>query len=232
MSLAMKYAKGGMPVGEFARSRMGSRIGGITPILGNPTFYTRARAGNQGDFGSILSGIGKAVSFIPGVGTIAGAGLQALGGALTKKPKAPALAAPAPSGPGFGGMPILSLPPLTGGALPVAGGGMVPVSSGGALVPAGKPGACAPSGYHWNKSGYWSNESKLLPGASWTAPGTKLVKNRHRNAFNPKAASRAMSRLSALSAGMKTLERQMAKMAPRPRSSRCGCKSSGRFGKK
>lgn len=229
----MKAAKQGIPVGGFARSRLGSRVGGITPTLGNPAmYYSRARAGQQGDFGSILSGIGKAVSFIPGVGTIAGAGLQALGGVLTKKPKAPTIA-PTPSGPGFGTMPVLNLPPLTGGALPISsGGGMVPVSTGGALVPAGKPGQCAPSGYHWNKSGYWSNESKLLPGASWTEPGTKLVKNRHRNAFNPKAASRAMSRLSALSAGMKTLERQMAKMAPRPRSSRCGCKSSGRFGKK
>lgn len=236
MSLAMKLVKHqGTAAGLAAvlgnRSRLGSRVGGITPNLppgitmyGGPMVYSRARAGQQGDFGSILSGIGKAVSFIPGIGTIAGAGLQAIGGAITKKPKAPSIAPAA--GPGIssggalvaaGGLP--AMPQL--GGLTLAGGTPTLSKPGTAMV---KAGSCAPSGYHWNKSGYWKNESGLLPGASWQEPGTVLVRNRKRNPFNPRAASRAMSRLASLSMGMRTLERQMAKLAPRkPRSSRCGC---------
>lgn len=236
MSLAMKLVKqqgsaAALGAALGLRSRLGSRVGGITPNLppgitmyGGPMVYSRARAGQQGDFGSILSGIGKAVSFIPGVGTIAGAGLQALGGALTKKPKAPTIAPAA--GPGIssggalvatGGLP--SMPQL--GGLTLAGGGTSMATTGTAVA---KAGSCAPAGYHWNKSGYWRNESKLLPGASWQEPGTVLVRNRKRNPFNPRAASRAMSRLASLSMGMRTLERQMAKLAPRKaRSSRCGC---------
>lgn len=236
MSLAMKLVKhqgtaGLLGAALASRSRIGSRIGGITPNLppgialyGGAPVYSRARAGQQGDFGSILSGIGKAVSFIPGIGTIAGAGLQAIGGAITKKPKAPTIAPAA--GPGIssggalvatGGLP--AMPQL--GGLTLAGGGTTLSKPGTAVA---KAGSCAPSGYHWNKSGYWKNESGLLPGASWQEPGTVLVRNRKRNPFNPRAASRAMSRLASLSMGMRTLERQMAKLAPKRRtSSRCGC---------
>lgn len=72
---------------------------------------------------------------------------------------------------------------------------------------------CAPRGYHLNKSGYWRNESDLVPGASWIAPGTVLVKNRRLNPFNPRAASRAMRRLHSLAQGMKGLKREIGKVA-------------------
>jgi hypothetical protein len=71
------------------------------------------------------------------------------------------------------------------------------------------------AGYHLNKTGYWVNGSDLIPGAHYVAKGTKWVKNRQRNPFNPRAASRSMSRLSSLSHGMKALERNLRKLAPR-----------------
>lgn len=244
MSLGMKIAKQGpaspMIAAAMMRSRLGSRIGGVTPGFTTMPFnpvYSRARAGQQGDFGSILSGIGKAVSFIPGVGSIIGTGMQALGGAITKKPK---VSAPqiAPTGPGLGGPSLGTL-----GQMPQLGGSpLMTVGSGGgsggsvAVVKSAAGASCGVPGYHLNKSGYWRNESKLLPGASWVEPGTVCVRNRKRNPFNPKAASRAMSRLSALSCGMRSLEKQMAKLgrqASRGRTrapsfggktKRCGCK--------
>jgi len=210
-----------------------------------PMMYNRMRQGQAGgifgDIGKFLSGVaGKVVKGIPIVGGLLASPLEAIaGGALDKKrSKTAAPAGPitpmvnvsqlAPVGPGLGGAPGMfpNLPQLGGmGMMPTSGGGSVPVSTATGQAPGG--GVCAPSGYHWNKSGYWSNESGLLPGASWTPAGTKLVKNRHRNPYNPKAASRAMSRLAGLSQGMKTLERQLTKLAPRKRSS-CAGKCSSR----
>ena len=196
----------------------GARIGGITPY-GGPRMINRGRTGQQGDFKSLLQGIGKAVGFIPGVGTLVGAGIGAVAGMLpSKKAKGASVASFAPTsggGPGFGG----GMPTLSGG-----GSFFGPDTPAGTAVTKYK--GCAPTGYHPNKSGYWKNTSDLLPGASWIEPGSIMVRNRKRNPYNPRAASRAMSRLASLSQGMKTLERQLTKLAPKRRAvaSRCGCK--------
>lgn len=234
MSLAMRAVKHRKAYGS-AYGQQGPFIlprspNGITRYTG-PVMYNRARQGQAGGIfgtiGNILGTVGKVASFIPGVGGIASGALGTIGGAigsLDKKSKTAGPAGPSTgglnvaslpiSGPGFGSMPVLNMMPTGTGVVPVSSGSSDPML--GTVAKQGG-GGCAPSGYHWNKSGYWSNESDLLPGASWTPPGTKLVKNRKRNPYNPKAASRAMSRLSALSQGMKSLERQLSKLAPRKR---------------
>ena len=60
------------------------------------------------------------------------------------------------------------------------------------LVPGGATGfevmGC-PSGFHPNKSAYFLRDGTFVPA------GSKCVKNRRRNPLNPKAASRAISRI-------------------------------------
>lgn len=72
---------------------------------------------------------------------------------------------------------------------------------------------CAHKGYHLNKSAYWRDDSVLLPGAHKVLPGTMCVKNRRMNPFNPRAASKAMHRLSSLAKGMKVLHKEIGKLA-------------------
>lgn len=91
---------------------------------------------------------------------------------------------------------------------------------------------CNTKGYHMNKAGYWRNDNPALPGASWHPAGTVCVRNRRMNPFNPRAANRAMRRLASLHNGMKVLEKQLHKLAPKrlSRSSgkSCGCKGRAR----
>jgi len=68
--------------------------------------------------------------------------------------------------------------------------------------------AC-PSGYHRNKSTYWTQTEGVV------IEGTKCVRNRRRNPLNPRAARRSMSRLSALAGEMKKLDKTLRKIAPR-----------------
>lgn len=73
-----------------------------------------------------------------------------------------------------------------------------------------------PKGYRLNKTRYYIDDP-LIPGSEQgreIEKGTRIVKIRHRNPFNPRAASRAMSRLSSLHHGMKSLERNLRKLAP------------------
>ena len=104
----------------------------------------------------------------------------------------------------------------------------------GALVQAsrnmgfGGPGA-APSGYHLNKTGYWVNGSALIPGAHYVGPGTQLVRNRRANPLNPHALSRSLRRLAGFARATKHMRSEAHKIATsvagKPRTAaRCGCK--------
>lgn len=53
-----------------------------------------------------------------------------------------------------------------------------------------------PSGFHPNKQGYFTQSE------GWIPKGTKCVKNRRRNALNPKAAKRSLSRIRSLKKAM------------------------------
>lgn len=56
-------------------------------------------------------------------------------------------------------------------------------------------------GTHLNRTGYF------LKNGQYVAPGTKCVANRRRNPLNPRALSRAMSRLSSAKKAVKALDR-------------------------
>jgi len=75
--------------------------------------------------------------------------------------------------------------------------------------PSGTP--CA-KGYHYNKTGYYSKRYGFVPAHS------VCVKNRRRNPLNPKAASRAMARLSSAKKASSFLSRFSIKGGG------CGCR--------
>jgi len=75
----------------------------------------------------------------------------------------------------------------------------------------------APSGYHYNKTSYFLKDGTFVP------EGTKLVKNRRRNPLNPRAASRAISRLESAKKAVKRLDRITVKCR-RCGYSSCRCK--------
>jgi hypothetical protein len=88
-------------------------------------------------------------------------------------------------------------------------------------------GGC-PAGYHPNKTGYYTKQG-------YVAAGTQCVRNRKRNPLNPRAASRALSRLTGTKKAMKSIDRMMNKIGGGSRSVRvssfgkrkrggCGCK--------
>jgi len=107
---------------------------------------------------------------------------------------------PPPTGPGFGGF------GPTGTVVVPRGGFGVPVVQQQQLV--GSPGGGCPSGYHPNKSDYYTSQG-FIP------EGSRCVRNRRRNPLNSRAARRSMSRLTSLSREMKKLERTLKRIAPR-----------------
>lgn len=116
--------------------------------------------------------------------------------------------------------PLLPVPvQMPGGAVivpdsvKVSGGGLVtPIGSiggGSATAYYSQPGAAGPTvcgsngkmqRTHLNRSGYFTK-------AGYVAPGTKCVANRRRNPLNPRALSRAMSRVHGAQKAIKALVR-------------------------
>lgn len=132
----------------------------------------------QGDPG-LLGALGGAVG-----GFLTGGPLGAIGGAIA----------------GYSGGPKISQPTGTSvGAIPTPGIGgtvarLVPGGSTGYSIPGAAGGsgsvAAAPSGYRLNKSGYFLKDGSYVP------PRSKYVKIRRRNSMNPRALSRAISRVN------------------------------------
>lgn len=131
------------------------------------------RGGDPGLFGFLGNIAKKAVAFIPGVGPIASAAIGAVSGAL--------------GGRGGGRQPagLVPLPPRVN--LPVFGPAGVGASFGESFAPA----AAGTKGFHLNKSSYF------LRDGTFVAEGTRMVKNRRRNALNARALRRAVSRIDA-----------------------------------
>ena len=65
----------------------------------------------------------------------------------------------------------------------------------------GVPPGASMSGYHWNKTGYFLRDGTFIP------PMSKLVKNRRRNALNPRALSRSLARITSAKRASKALGR-------------------------
>lgn len=220
---------------------------------------TAARAGNMGDpglfgfIGSALGAIGKTAVGVAGgfaTGGLAGAILggtraatAALGGPKTiKQAKAsnivsialqkPPLAISQTRTGMFGGS-TPAMPPLQAGSGFYAGPGGVAVGQynmapAGAAPAAGSAAiaACGLKGYHMNKTTYCTH-------AGWVAKGSKCVRNRRRNPLNPRALSRAMSRVASAQRAVKAIQlfagapaRAAAKGKGKLRRGRgrCGCK--------
>lgn len=148
--------------------------------------------------GGILRTAGK---LLPGP---AGFAAGALGGALAGGPgRTPSISQvsqrPIPFNP-FGAKPVQQAPPIRLGPI-----GINP----GAIAPGGKPfistvqdaGVACPSGFHPNKSDYFLKDGTFVP------KGSRCVKNRRRNALNPRAASRAISRIESAKKATKALDR-------------------------
>jgi hypothetical protein len=182
-----------------------------------------------GDFWSKLAGIGSKVLGVAGtVLTATGIGAPlglALGGAsallgATQTPHPNQIALP-----GTGGG-VIGAGPGIGGAITI--GGQRGVTIGGGITTGGGAGGftgggsdVGPSsgvvlangavvvtkGHHLNKHGYYTKAH------GWIAPGTVLVRNRHRNPLNPRAARRAASRLHGMQKLIGRIERVVSKAA-------------------
>lgn len=210
---------------------------------GRRKVLSRQYAGDPGLFSFLGKAAGALVSnLVPGGSAIV-SGVNAAAGLLSK-PKTSVFGATSamspspfanPQGPIFS--PVQQLPPPP----PIQGNqyGLVNIVRPGAgpmLAPPGNntqsgPGsqwtpretsACQ-AGYHKNKNGYYSKRYGFVPA------GSVCVKNRRRNPLNPRAASRAMSRLKSAQKAVRFLNKFAfgghRKAAAAPAAAKgCGCK--------
>lgn len=177
--------------------------------------------------GAVKGVVGAATGFITGgpIGAITG-----IASSLLPTPQA----APPPQVPTFvpqaspAVQPMMMAPPQAGsnfgGSITIPGVGTIsggtgiginfgPGSGAAAAPAAGQPGACVPGmkGVRLNKSGYF------LKSGQYVAPGTRCVRVRRRNPLNPRALSKAMSRV----VSFKTAAKAASRISIR---SGCGCK--------
>jgi len=167
--------------------------------------------GDPGLFGFLGSvakrAAGAAVGFATGGvgGAIAGAGLSRTQRAELPRSAMPGSGAglfqPTPGDMGMFG-PMVRTPGITGAVQRFLPGGET------GMMPAG----AAPTGYHYNKTGYF------LRSGVWIPPMSKLVKNRRRNPGNMRATARGMARVVASKKAMGMLSRITIRKPP------CGCK--------
>ena len=193
-----------------------------------------AKAQYRGDPG-IFSFVGKALGAVAGVvskvvpgpvGMLAGGVNKLLAG--NGKPQNPSVSTAARALPAAavnilsaGNMPQLfpGVPQLpqqvdstrTSGVSLFPGGPMVGTQTTYSSPAGAHPGAGCGAGYHTNKTGYFTRQG-------YVPAGSKCVRNRKRNPLNPRAASRAMSRLSSAKKAAKFLG------SISIREKGCGCK--------
>lgn len=188
----------------------------IAMSMSRATMIRRGSVRGDPGLGSILKGIGKvAGGFLVGgpVGALAGAAsalAPALGGGTQQQlppvvqqflPQQVQPLSVGPQGGGFGIGGTITIP----GVGTISGGTGVGVSGFGPgnIGAVGTPGACVPGmkGVRLNKTGYH------LKNGTYIAPGTKCVRVRRRNPLNPRALSKAMSRVVSAKKAASTLNR-------------------------
>lgn len=158
-----------------------------------------------GPIGTVAKTVGGALAGTAGTGTFSGNYLptvlksnvpQALpGGAKLQDPGKPSIF-------------TQGLPSIDSVKVTQSGAGLGPLggfigSQTATFYPTTQNGSCGASsrGTHLNRTGYF------LKNGQYIAPGTKCVTNRRRNPLNPRALSRAMSRLSSAKKAVKALDR-------------------------
>lgn len=199
--------------------------------------YHRGDPGLFSFVGKALGGIANVVSkVVPGpIGAVAGLAGKVLAG--NGKPQNPSIAkaapsipavnitsagfaAPPPQGNQYGlvniGGPQLAPPPMLPG-MPMGPGNQTQSGFGGTASTS----APCQSGYHRNKHGYYSQRY------GWVPAGSVCVKNRKRNPLNPRAASRAMARLTSAKKATRAIQKFFGdgrRPAAVARKGGCGCK--------
>lgn len=195
-------------VGLLTGGPLAAGLAGASQIAGSTGMADRwsilgaigAAAAGYGGGGGISGAIGGVTTYLGGGGGYSGGPLPTIGGGA---------AVPGPTGftgacpPGTIRGPLGTCVNLPFGGAPGTGittqGGTGVTFTGPTQVQAqgGKP----PSGYHWNRQGYFTKSQ------GWIPEGTKLVKNRRKNPLNPKAASRAIARLESAKNASRALSR-------------------------
>lgn len=170
--------------------------------FGGPMIQSRP-GGDPGLF-SFVTDIVKA---IPGVGSVVSAvetGVKAVGGLLGGKPAVRTQAGTSPvvtpkpsifqrlvGGSEFG----LQVPtPL--GPIGLEAGVEEIAQAGQLLRRNGRGAGLPPAGYHWNKAGYYVQDPSDPMRGLYVPPGSRAVRNRRRNPFNPRALDRATARIA------------------------------------
>lgn len=224
MSLAMRnarlYAKGDPGLFGFLGGVVKGAVGGF--LTGGPA-------------GAILGGAAGAVSGIAGrpisvAKTAAMSPVQIASTLPILRRTTPAsILPPLPSQtPTFSGVQIGGPSGVqVGTSRPGVGTAVAPTGPGvtGALVGAGAGTPCV-AGYHYNKSRYYSTRYGVVE------KGSVCVKNRRRNPLNPRALSRAMSRVKSAQKAVRCLQLfagPAARASSKARSNgKSGCKSCKR----
>lgn len=154
----------------------------------------RGDPGLLSTLGGVLKGAVNTATTLAGIGPV----LRTTAPAPIPLPTPPMI-------PGLGGVygqqiPITKVPGVTGILQRALPGGATGYE---ALVPSG---GAAPSGYHLNKSGYYTQ-------AGYVPPRSKYVRNRSRNLSNGKANTRALRRLAAWDKQERKLAKTMKSIA-------------------
>lgn len=191
---------------QVKASRIGAIRGGSTMPGMTSQRATVARGAMQygdpglfgflGDVGgAILKGAGSLVGAVPGVGTVAGAALGGLGTLLSGEQEAPAIPTMIPQQP---------LPGVGAGIARLLPGGSTGMGYTQEQINNGKrragqrvPGTTK----RWNKAPYTLKDGTYIPA------GMKQVTIRKRNALNPRALDRALSRVTSAKRASKKLSR-------------------------
>lgn len=180
MSMALKQSK--------ANAGANFSSLGTGQFVGDPGLF--------GFLGKTISRIGGAVLGSTPIGAALGTVTGFLGGRATSPRGAtqPIARTPSffPTAPNFGPQEVVPKPGVRGAIERFLPGG-----STGLVVQGGTRMAC-PSGFHPNKTSYHTQ-------AGFVQAGSKCVKNRRRNPLNPRAASRAISRLESASKATKRI---------------------------
>lgn len=194
MSMAIKVAKSQYRGDPGLFSFLGKAAGGLVKAVG-------------GAVGGFISGgpagaiLGAARTVLPSakpsvfVAQSPSAGTVMTAGSMAGLPALPGIGLP-----GGVGKTGVSLVPFGQGGL-VQPMGVAPGGATGPLVGTNGAGAACQRGYHFNRTGYFTKKYGYIE------KGTVCIKNRRRNPLNPRALSRAMSRLESAKNASKALSR-------------------------
>ena len=196
MSLSIRSSK--VAVGAPVRERV---------AMGDPGLFSFLGRTIKGAVGGLIRG--GPLGLIGGaIGGALGRGVQAAAPLITKAPAGTQINRAAlisrfqqqQNGP----IPVTDVPGVRGAIERFLPGGRT-----GREVAIPANGGRCPSGFHLNKTGYFVASSPGNPsaGGSWVPPESVCVRNRRRNPLNPRAADRAIGRLTSAKRAVQRLNR-------------------------